>query len=269
MTNGQCAQLACVWEALAPKAGNVHPQAAFDDATWLDFVTSAIVCAPIFDRADELGIGETILQCVTATRDAVGMNTNLGIILLIAPLCCSDRATTHDDAAKVYEAIAIAKPGGLGDAPQGDVAAAPPVGMTLRDAMALAADRDAIARQYVNNFADVTGRLAPRMVELLEAGHALDNAIVRVHLEQMAYEPDTLIARKCGPATAVESQRQARAVLEESLDFAAFDAWLRDDGHRRNPGTSADLIAAGLFVLLRDGAIDPYQKWAGPLSSSE
>ncbi len=269
MTNGQCAQLACVWEALAPKAGNVHPGADFDDATWLDFVTSAIACAPIFDRANELGVGETILQCVIATRDAVGMNTNLGIVLLIAPLCCAERATTHDDAIKTYEAIRIAKPGGLGGAAQADVAAAPPRDMTLRDAMALAADRDAVARQYVNNFADVTGRLAPRMVELLEAGGAMDDVIVQTHLEQMAHEPDTLIARKCGSAMAVESQRQARDVLDESLDFAAFDAWLRDDGHRRNPGTSADLIAAGLFVLLRDERIDPYQKWAGPLSSSE
>jgi triphosphoribosyl-dephospho-CoA synthase len=70
-------------------------------------------------------------------------------------------------------------------------------------------------------------------------------------------------------AVAGESQRRARAVLAGKLDFTTFDAWLRDDGHRRNPGTSADLIVAALFSLLRGGKISPYQKWGGPVSSGQ
>ena len=38
-------------------------------------------------------------------------------------------------------------------------------------------------------------------------------------------------------------------------EFREFDAWLRADGHRRNPGTTADLIAASLFAAFRDGIL--------------
>ncbi|MCX5661877.1 MAG: triphosphoribosyl-dephospho-CoA synthase [Planctomycetota bacterium] len=275
------AELACIAEVLAPKAGNVHPGAAFDDATWQDFALSAVAVAPLLDRAAEAGVGKTVLACVEATKAAAGTNTNLGMILLLAPLCAVPRGRslgpgvrkvladlTAADARAVYEAIRLAHPGGLGRAGKGDVARLPKIGLV--EAMSLAAERDAVARQYANGFADVLGRVAPALIEAGEKS-PLDEAIVRVHLGLMAHEPDSLIRRKCGDAVAQESSRLAGAVLAADWPrtpnarrlFARLDRWLRADGRRRNPGTSADLVAAGLFVAFRGGSLLPPWRWAG------
>ena len=293
---GQMAQLACVLEVMAPKAGNVHPGAAFDDTTWLDFVTSAMAIRPILDKAGELGVGATVLACVKATREAVGRNTNLGIVLLFSPLCAADprrptlprdalerdvqgvlKNLTPSDAADVYEAIRIAAPGGLGSVQRQDVRTRPTV--TLVEAMRLAAHRDTIARQYVNGFHDVlhVGACAFALPTVVP----LDRAIVTAHLKRMADEPDSLIQRKCGPAEAVEAHHRAKAVLnagwpdtpDSQALFDDLDNWLREGGrrrnrrNRRNPGTSADLVAAALLTALRCGWVRPPFQWSQPLSS--
>ncbi len=259
---GRWALQACVAEVLSPKAGNVHPHADFGDVTWLDFVTSAIVTSPILERAAELGVGETVLQCVQATRRAVGTNTNLGIVLLLAPLCADDdvvlalSSLTSTDAQKVYETIRIAQPGGLGRVDAADIYESN-ANVDLIEAMRLAQDRDAIARQYVNNFADVLEKVVPDLI----ADGPLDETIVQAHLKQMAREPDSLIRRKCGDDVAIESQRRAQAVLNNELPFDAFDAWLREDDHRRNPGASADLITAGLYAVFAGGNVTVPAPW--------
>ncbi len=276
-TPGESARIACIAEVTAQKAGNVHPEAPFDDVAWVDFVVSAAVCAPLLDTAASRGIGRTVLACVEATRQAVASNTNLGILLLLAPLCAVPpdrpyregvgqvlRNLTRDDAVAVYAAIRAADPGGLGRVRSQDVAANPDA--ALVEAMRLAAKRDAVARQYVTSFEDVF-RLATRLGVVAPP---LDGAIVHSHLEQMAREPDSLIRRKCGDAVAGESQRRAAAVLEAGWpesrcgaeQFADLDRWLRLDGHRRNPGTSADLVTSGLFVALRDGSIEAPFAWS-------
>lgn len=278
---GQLAQLACLAEVLAPKAGNVHPGAAFDDATWHDFALSAMVIAPWLDRAAELGVGPTVLACVKATRAATGTNTNLGMILLLAPLCAVPRRAALGpgvkrvlaslgpaDARATYEAIRLAHPGGLGKAGKGDVARPPR--LRLVEAMALAAERDMVARQYANGFADVLGFVAPAL-RRASAAEPLDQAIVRVHLQLMAREPDSLIRRKSGEGVAQESARRAAEVLNSGWPrgpgarrcLSRLDRWLRADGRRRNPGTSADLVAAGLFVLFRAGESLPPWRWSG------
>lgn len=285
---GQLALWSCVAEATAPKAGNVHPDAPFEDTTWCDFMTSAVVIRPVLDGAGERGIGDTILSCIKATHQAVGANTNLGIVLLLAPLCAASSVeslatgikgvlqnTTERDARLVYEAIALASPGGLGRVEQGDVQEPPTT--SLMDAMRLAANHDAVARQYVNGFHDVLHTIAPRFAELAHDGVPLDQAIVRVHLEQMVREPDSLIGRKCGHAVAADSQRRAAEVLEAGWPettasnerFVEFDHWLRGDAHRRNPGTSADLITAALLAAIHDGHVEPPFAWAQPLAPGE
>ncbi len=307
---GQIAQWACVAEVSAKKAGNVHPGqgGAFSDCDWESFVVSAMVCRPILDRVAELGVGQAVLAAVKATRDAVGVNTNLGMLLLLAPLCVTvEREALRGvldgiDGDAMYKAIRLAKPGGLGTVDEGDVHDAGGLGREkdgerakpqgaghasgnaggkaggnvggnaggnvggVMDAMRLAEARDGIAREYVNGFAGVFDFVARRLVERYDAGEALDRAIVRVHLELMARQPDTLIARKCGQGVADESARRAQKVLDcEAADFdrefVGFDAWLRADGHTRNPGTSADLIAAGLFVAMARGEITMPWRW--------
>ena len=273
---GQCATLACILEAAAPKPGNVHPAAEFDDMSFPDLVISAVAIGPVMDRAVQRGVGATVLDAARATRRAVGINTNLGTVLLLAPLAAVphdeplDRGVgrvlaslTPEDTRAVYEAIRIAEPGGLGEVEAMDVAHPPPT--DLLAAMAAAAERDMVARQYAEGFRQVLGFVVPALAAGIESGWPVTEAIVHTHLELMARFPDSLIARKCGAAVAREASERAAAVLEAGLPgdgeyrcaVRRFDAWLRSDGHRRNPGTTADLIAAGLFAGLRDGRIQP------------
>ena len=269
---GLCAQLACVLEATARKAGNVHRSADFADVTYLDFILSAAAIGPVLATARP--VGETVRECVQTTHRVVRTNTNLGIILLLAPLAAVPdgeeirtgvarvlSSLTVEDARQVYEAIRLAVPGGLGAAPQQDVREQPT--LPLNDVMALAADRDLIARQYANNFAEVFDEGVPRLrCELVDAG-SLEAAIIRTHLHLMSRYPDTLILRKRGVAEAAEASRRAGIVLDsgwpqrpEGRDaFRECDTWLRAVGHQRNPGATADLVTACLFVLLREGRL--------------
>jgi triphosphoribosyl-dephospho-CoA synthase len=271
---GLCAQVACVWEATARKPGNVHRYRDFDDAGYVDFLLSAAALAPVLATACQRPVGATILESVRATRGVVGTNTNLGIALLLAPLAAVPEGVdlragvarvlaglTVADARLAYEAIRLAAPGGLGRAAEQDVAAEPT--QTLREVMALAAGRDLIARQYAGGFAEVFDDGAPAVRAGLERTGSVEGAIIHAHLAMLAHHPDTLIGRKRGQAEAAEAAARARRVLEEGWPhapagraaLAELDAWLRAEGNGRNPGATADLIAAGLFVLLRDGTI--------------
>jgi triphosphoribosyl-dephospho-CoA synthase len=277
LTIGQCAALACLLEAAAPKPGNVHRGADFDGLTFYDFAASAVAIAPAMDRVARDGaVGQAILEAIRATRQMVRTNTNLGMVLLLAPLAAVPRDTplakgiarvlrglTARDARDVYAAIRLAEPGGLGEAKEMDISGPPPE--DLLAAMRAAADRDMIARQYADDFSQVLIFVAPVIADGCSAGWPLIDSIVHAHLRTMCEFPDSLIARKCGQAVAREAAAWAGAVLEAGKpgDEAYYravgdiDLWLRSDGHRRNPGTTADLIAAGLFVLLRDGRLTP------------
>ena len=273
LTLGQCASLACLLEATAPKPGNVHRGADFEDLTYPDLIASGIAIAPELDRAAVRPLGETILAAVQTTRRVVSTNSNLGIALLLAPLAASAHRTplqdgvrrvldalTPQDARLVYEAIRLAKPGGLGKVETADVAGEPPA--SLVEAMRLAADRDMVARQYANGFAEVFDDVVPALREALNRYPTLD-AIVYAYMTVLAKHTDSLIARKCGPDIASRSSQQASQILATAkpgddtwhVRVADFDFWLRSDGHRRNPGTTADLITAGLFVILWEGTL--------------
>jgi triphosphoribosyl-dephospho-CoA synthase len=269
---GACATLACVWEATAPKPGNVYRGADFDDLTYTELLTSAALIGPIIEHTAEQGVGATVLAAVETTQSVVGTNTNLGILLLLAPLAAIARniplragiagvfqLLTPRDTQDVYAAIRLAHPGGLGRVGAADVHDPAPPTVTLIEAMRLASERDLVARQYTNHFEQVF--LATEHIhQAVTCGLPLGAAIVHGYLRLLTEHPDSLIARKCGPEVAREASDRAAAVLSSgepgSADYqtaaAELDFWLRSDGHRRNPGTTADLIAAGLFVLLRD-----------------
>ena len=274
LSPGLIAQAACLLEVTARKPGNVHRFADFDDAHYLDFLLSAAAIARPLDRAIEVGVGRAVLEAVQATRQLVQTNTNLGMILLLAPLATVPvdvpiregvaavlESLTIDDARHVYQAIRLARPGGLGQAEAQDVREEPTV--TLLEAMKLAADRDLVARQYAQAYTDVFERFLPTLQAFLNNGDPIETAIVAAFLRFLADQPDTLIARKRGMAVAREASARATEVFEagwpRSLAGHAaldnFDQWLRADGHARNPGATADLATAGLFVALRDGTI--------------
>jgi triphosphoribosyl-dephospho-CoA synthase len=172
------------------------------------------------------------------------------------------RGLTFDDTRNIYEAIRVAKAGGLGRVQKADVQAEPPAELSVIDAMQLARDRDSVACQYCHGFADVF-RMASWIEEDMVGGWTLDTAIVDAHVRQLALAPDSLILRKCGRDVAEQVRAMANKVLNAGMPgndayrraLEDFDFWLRADGHRRNPGTTADLIAAALFVLLREGRV--------------
>jgi len=271
---GQMAMQACVLEVLAPKPGNVTVTDSFSDASWPQFAVSAMVTRPIFAEAAKRGIGQTVLDAVRVTQEAVGHNTNLGIVLLLAPLAAVPvgvnlatgvsavlRDMTPTDTVLVYEAIRLAKPTGLGSVPEADVNDLATTPLSLLAAMSRAADRDRVARQYVSDFDDVLNVMTPRLLELHhKGGLTLDDAIVLLHVECLARWGDSLVTRKCGALIDATVREKAREVLDAGgpedvayhRSLSDLDAYLRADGHKRNPGSTADLIAATLFVAIRD-----------------
>lgn len=295
---------ACTLDVAVRKPGNVSLHSAGHDMRAQQFLDSARASAPaLFDP--RAGVGARIEAAVRATRAVAGCNTNLGILLLCAPLAraherwaavpapaastaahgsapsaprsaprsapelapqLAAREALHaaleavlqaldlDDARAAYRAIATAHPGGLGSAPEQDVANEPGVG--LRAAMQLAAGRDLIARQYANGFADVFGLGLTAFATPAPADAAdLAQRVQRVYLAWLSTHPDSHIVRKQGEAVAravsTEAARWRDRLGEDpqaatGADFAAWDASLK--GRGLNPGTSADLTVCTLFV---------------------
>jgi triphosphoribosyl-dephospho-CoA synthase len=136
--------------------------------------------------------------------------------------------------------------------------------MSLRAVMALAAERDSIARQYANGFQQVFGEALPALRLSLDAGLPLETAIIFSYLKLLARHPDTLIARKYGPAQAHEVSRRAAELLDAGWPIEReahrlleeFDSWLRHPVNRFNPGTTADLVTAALYAALRDEIVN-------------
>lgn len=278
----QCLMLACQWEVSATKVGNVHRGADFADMTLVDFLQSSVAAAPCLARAGYSGVGTAIRQAIQATRRVTLVNTNLGICLLLAPLAAVPPYQDLEagianvlaqlgpaDSQAVYAAIAEANPGGLGEVGEHDVRRDPPPA-SLLVAMQLAADHDLIARQYVNGFQEVLCQVSDSLRSALADSWPLNTAILAAQLQLMHEYPDSLIARKAGQQVAQEAADRAGWVLEiDDYHSEAFhdrlsdlDFWLRSDGNRRNPGTTADLITAGLFAGLRSGWLNLPIAWS-------
>lgn len=258
---------ACREEIAAPKPGNVHIFAAGHGMAVEDFARSAEVSAGPLCRPGA-AVGERILGAVRATKEAVGQNTNLGIVLLSAPLAAAAEGSgplrtslervleglNREDAAQAFQAIALAAPGGLGRVREHDVHR--PASVDLRAAMAAAADRDRIARAYVTGFADVFEVGLPA----LQSGRAPWWPATAVYLAFLARFPDSHIARKFGVKVAEELSREAGDFVASlsgetgPLDrLLAFDAALKARG--LNPGTSADFTVATLFAAKLDSIL--------------
>ncbi|TWU47409.1 ATP:dephospho-CoA triphosphoribosyl transferase [Rubripirellula tenax] len=262
---------ACILEATAPKAGNVFPGRPFDDLQYIDFVKAAEVTATAFNDAS-LPITRRMLMAATATRQATATNVNLGIILLLGPLVAADESlkasekepndwlaaleTVLDgfdptDGQNVYDAIAMASAGGLGNVDSMDVHQ-PHDQVDLRAAMISAQQRDRIALQYASGFRDFFEHVVPVVRNEIMGQGDLLTGINRAHVQLLAESVDTLIARKCGVDVANDVQSRSKLTCLDSVpEMAELDAYLRSPDHRLNPGTTADLIAAALYVLLR------------------
>jgi triphosphoribosyl-dephospho-CoA synthase len=270
--------MAGILEAAAAKPGNVHPTASFPDLSFADLTAAAVAAGPALERAASRPLGEMILAAVRASRRTTASNANLGIVLVLAPLVAVPdgaagravltpdavetvlAATGPADAAAVWESIALARPGGLGRSDRWDVAGPPPA--DIRAAMRHSADRDTIARLWATGYGELFAGPVADIAAAVAAGLSLEMAIVRGQLRQLARQPDSLIARRHGDTAAAQvSARAAELVAAESSSdwpaaVAAFDAELRQP-RRLNPGTTADLVAAALYILLWDGRLRP------------
>ena len=272
--------IACAMEVMSPKPGNVAPGQTFGDSSVDDFLKSACAIAAVLAVADMQSLGSRILSAVQATRSVVRQNTNLGIILLLAPLALVGRehsleagifevlqSTTVEDSRLVYEAIRLAQPAGLGAASEQDVGREPT--RNLVECMKLAAERDMIAAQYANGFQQVLRCGRDWLQDSLAVSLPQPQRIRLLAVRFIATFGDSLIARKCGKEMSDIVREKARQLLQDgwpmreatSSSYAEFDLFLRADGNRRNPGTTADLIAAVLFAGLRDGYVVPEGNW--------
>jgi triphosphoribosyl-dephospho-CoA synthase len=270
------AQLACVLEASAPKPGNVSPGRPFTDLRYEDFVVSALAIGRAFEDAGSQPIGRTVCAAIESTLAWAPSNTNLGIVLLLAPLaravigvgkttsdpnlrsqvCEGLNATTVDDAREVYRAIRLARPGGLGKSEAQDVADEPT--MTLLEVMRLAAHRDSIASEYATGF-DLTFTIgAPALERARRDGLSWDDAIVETFLVLLARKADTHIARRTGLDAAEQVSLRAQEVLDDGgvrsiagrRAIDDMDRSMRDARNSLNPGTTADLTTAAIFIEL-------------------
>lgn len=257
---------ACELDILALKPGNVSVDSPGHGMSAEDFRASARAAAPILCDTG-LAVGERVYWAMEATWDAVGCNTNLGILLLAAPLVHAAQhrlrdesliqrlrrtlaGLTREDADWVYRAIRLASPAGLGRSERHDVAQ--PADVTLLAAMREAAARDRIARQYASGYGDVFEIGLPGLRDARARWKREEQAVSATFMGYLCAFPDSHVQRKYGIASAEAVRTQAadcQAGLARCADWPSARAHLMEldatfKSARINPGTSADLTVA-------------------------
>lgn len=266
-------QQACEIELQAFKPGNVSVYAEGHDMTVEDFRLSAKASASAITDP-KYSLGEKIYYAVKATREAVGCNTNLGIILLCVPmieaipLINKGRSfqqalgsvlahTSVEDANWAFKAIMLASPAGLGESKQADVNAGD-TSITLTEAMKIAANKDRIALQYTNNYKDIFNFTILRYNEAIEKWDDLNWAAVAVYSALLSKYPDSHIERKHGCQYTQMVQEQMLLVNNALLSASKpqqhekmlYEIDKMFKNANINPGTTADMTVATVFVFL-------------------
>ena len=261
---------ACIQELKALKPGNVHIFADGHGMTVEKFLASADASSQII-ATPNLTLGQRILYSVKATHKVVACNTNLGIILLCAPLIeaallKNEQSLTHKlktvlantsvaDAQDMFDAIKLMNPAGLGKSSVHDVH--DKATCTLFDAMQSAGHRDLIAKQYTNNFADI---VIVGVQAYQNAFNRLNNAAwstTALYLTLLSEFTDSHIIKKKGESIAIKVMNEAKNHLiafniltNPKLYFGKLLAWdtqLKSEGI--NPGTTADMTVASLLLV--------------------
>ena len=265
----KCFVSACRADVEAIKPGNVSIYSDGHQMRSEDFIKSAQTCATAI-CAPHSSLGERILNAVQDTRKVVSMNTNLGIILLCAPLIQAVysgsgkslkqslqqvlASTTIDDARSAYLAIRLCEAGGLGRVEQADIATTPDI--SLLEAMRLARHRDLIAAQYATNYQAIFEQAQPALLAFYSKWGYNLSAVSGVYMKLLATYPDSLITRKRGEAVAQHVCKLASALYEKYCrrdEPEAFDAELLEFDRELkesniNPGTTADMTVATVFL---------------------
>lgn len=268
---------ACTLDVQAFKPGNVSERSAGHGMQASDFIASAHASAAAMTEPG-IKLGERIHRAIVATHDAVATNTNLGIVLLCAPVLQAVldtepvdlraavrqvlRETTQTDADNAFRAIRLASPAGLGKRERADVR--DPAELSLRDSMALAADSDLIAAQYANGFEVIFETAVPHLEQAWQRWHGTPCAVTDLYLFLLSRFDDSHVGRKHGVAVARELRALAsdryQTFLRADSEAVALDGLDGVDADLKsraiNPGTSADFCVASLLLhrLLRQPA---------------
>jgi triphosphoribosyl-dephospho-CoA synthase len=301
----RCLQLAILLEVSADKPGNVNFASSFEGTNVVHFLASAVAVGSSFQEAaergiqiadgkralSEAGLGELIK---TGVKDVMawqrGGNTILGTVILFAPIAVAAGMTSTDenfkldfsvlrknidavikastavDSVNLYEAIDIAMPAGLNQAPELSVndpnskQRLTQENVTLYQVSDIAKDYDDICSEYVSNYPITFTEAYPYLTEQLEEFDQ-NTAVVNTFLKILSTHPDTFIARKAGIDKAKKVSSQAKWVLELGgaatpdgmVAVAKFDRSLREAGNHYNPGTTADITAATLALCTLSG----------------
>jgi triphosphoribosyl-dephospho-CoA synthase len=267
------AQLALLLEVSStPKPGNVDRAHEYPDLRFEHFVTGAVGAREgLADLAAGEPLGESFETAIEGMAQQRGGNTQFGAILLLTPLLATattgpltaSRAaetvseTTVADAAGFYRAfdhvdVAVQEPPDSLDALDvrrgtDAVPAVKSAGLTLADLMEESASRDGIAREWNSGFK----RSFDAGDRLLQCDGPVTDRAAEVFLELLAAEPDTFVITRNGEARAEEVRRRAQAAIEGEEDPATLaEEFVERD---INPGTTADIIAGGLFIALERG----------------
>jgi len=301
----KCLQLAILLEVSAEKPGNVNFTAGFEETTCQHFLASAIAAGSSFQEAAnrgirvaenklvvrQVGLGQLIKTCVSDVNDwQKGGNTILGTIILFMPIAVAAgmtptkkdyqmdfsvlrrnidltvKSTTARDSVNLYEAMDVAKPSGLNEAPDLDVTDPHSKerlikeNVTLFEVFRLASAYDDICAEWVNNYPITFDLAYPYLTQQLKT-KPMNTAVVHAFLKILSERPDTFIARKLGRGEALEVSAEAKAVLklggletaEGKVSLKRFDQKLRSTQNKCNPGTTADLTAAALALCTLSG----------------
>ena len=259
-----------ITEVNSLKPGNVSRFSEGHGMTVDDFIKSAELTSPILCDPT-LSVGERVLEGVRVTMSGVGCNTNLGMLMLFAPLVKAAelgmaslqsnlgvvlRELDVKDTSCIFKAIHHANPGGLGESEKYDVNKKLDAGTTIQKAMAEAKNRDLIAKQYVTGFIDILSLGFICIEDFAVRWNSVEWAAVACYIGFMAEFPDSHIRRKFGLEVAEKIKIKAVPIAKafqknDSPEDGAemlkkFDRELKNKG--ANPGTSADLTAASLLV---------------------
>ena len=290
------AQSGCVLEASVDKPGNVGPSHDFSDTCYEDFLLSGLAIGRAVRRAVEFGmlyktgesgIGALIHAAVEdSAKQHLGKNTNLGMAILMIPLSASagvaigsgdftrsairkgvskvTTGSTPEDTIELYHAItgSQAEVGSSRRFDVNDQKSRQKVlenGMNLHDIFKVS-KWDSIAKELISEM-EVTYTIGlPALEKEFEKTGSVRSSILQCFMEILATVPDTLIERKCRRETAIEVSNEARSILEKGMrakDIAAFDAKLRCEGNKYNPGTTADLTASSIMAASLEGLFTP------------
>ena len=301
----QCLELAIMLEVSTSKPGNVSFSVGFEGTRVEHFLSSAVAAAPFFEEAakrgiqalekkiclEEIGVGNLIKTCTSAVKDwQKGGNTLLGTTMLLIPIAAAAgmtttkskldfdlntlrrnlndivHSTTPQDAIDVYEAIDIAQPSGLNQAPDLDVKNKESKDRLLKENVTLyrvfqiASSYDDICSEWTNNFPIIFEQAYPYLATQLKNTN-FNTSVVHTFLEILSQHPDTFIARKAGIEKAKEISTKAKEILalgglktpEGKHHIATLDQELREKGNSLNPGTTADLTAATISLATLKG----------------